>query len=104
MPERDTRIPIHEYRGFSADWENLPSTVKDELGNLFDQLEKNPYSPSLQSKCEIDGNENFAYKLPQGYVIYWKVVSKPWFLPNPVTSLDGMEIHLTELRKPPGAR
>jgi hypothetical protein len=99
MHEHDERVPINAYPNFWEDWSKLPSSVQDEISDLLDKLQTNPYDPALQEKCLIDGSERFAYILQVGYAIYWSVPTRASTPSNPLTSFEGMEIHITAVRK-----
>lgn len=61
------------WESFDEDWARLPHDVQVVLASFLEKLQRNPYDPDIQKQAAIGDSERFAYQLPQGYVLYWRV-------------------------------
>jgi hypothetical protein len=72
-------LPIEVYSGFGTDRENLPNDAQRQLATLLKQLAFNPDDPGLMAACTIKrpfpwAGRIFAYRIGDGYAVYWKIV------------------------------
>jgi mRNA-degrading endonuclease RelE of RelBE toxin-antitoxin system len=64
---------VEIYESFGKDWVKLPHDVQEALAGFLEKLQRNPYDPDIQKQAAIGDSERFAYQLPKGYVLYWRV-------------------------------
>jgi hypothetical protein len=64
---------VETYETFFEDWTKLPRDVQEALAGFLEELQSNPYNPDIQKQAAIGDSERFAYQLPKGYVLYWRV-------------------------------
>jgi len=64
---------------FADEFLRLSSRAQKEFDRFAKILQDtgNPYSPEIQHKCVMRGNDRFEYPLKDGYFLLWKVYSRP---------------------------
>lgn len=91
-------VPIEAHASFWDEWARFPPEIQEELGAFLEWLTSNPYDPSLQAKCELDGDERFSYRVGSGYIVYWRVEVDRVNITG--SSLDGMTVKLLQIQPP----
>ncbi len=74
MPESaQQHIPILRfYEEFPNDWEALSQATRQGVADFLERLQKNPFDPEIMRRT-MTHQDFYAYRLPDGYVIYWKL-------------------------------
>ena len=74
MPESaQQQLPILQfYSDFINDWETLAPATRKDLADFLGRLQKHPFDPEIMNEAQTNG-DYYAYQLPDGHVIYWKV-------------------------------
>jgi hypothetical protein len=70
-------VELRQYEGWENDWTVLPTPAKEQLAELLERLQANPYDPEIQVKADLGPDEVMAYRLPDDYVFYWRIESDP---------------------------
>ncbi len=83
---------------FGDDWAALPQDVRKAMASFLERLQANPYDPDIQKKAAIGDQDRFAYELPKGYVLYWRVDCESLS----ISKLDQVKITLLGLKHYPG--
>jgi mRNA-degrading endonuclease RelE of RelBE toxin-antitoxin system len=81
---------VETWKTFGEDWANLPADVREALAKFLVQLQRNPYDPDIQKQVELGEGERFAFALPKGYVLYWRVDCNS-------LSIDKLDVNITLL-------
>jgi mRNA-degrading endonuclease RelE of RelBE toxin-antitoxin system len=83
------------YDDFPLDWKSLDPPAQKSVGKLLETLQNNPYTPELQAACELpaDADDRFAYKISEGYVVFWRIIHKSGILT--LSSWDSLTVQIT---------
>jgi len=95
----DLRVTITAYEEFPTDWMTLDAAAQMSIGRLLEKLQKNPYDPDLQAACEIAEEERFAYRIAEGYVVFWRIIHKSAVLS--LSAWDNLTVQITGIQAPP---
>ncbi len=93
------RVDLLPYDGFPEDWEALDPRAKKSIGLLLKRLQEGPYKPDLQEACELESGERYAYKVPEGYVVYWTILSNSQYGSILPKKEDVITVKLTGIRR-----
>jgi hypothetical protein len=98
----DLRVAIIPYEKFPLDWKTLDAAAQLSIGRLLEKLQNNPYDPDLQAACEIADEDRFAFRIAEGYVVFWRITYKSAVLS--LSSWDNLTVEITGIQAPPPHR
>lgn len=76
MTQTDSKVlpPLWFYDDFPGEWEHLDPKTQDTLTAFFEQLQTNPYDPSIIQRSEKLG-EYYATPV-DSLIVFWKIAYK----------------------------